>query len=70
MSPLRGVAILALGALLMGGVHAQDSTLAEFQIPSRVFFSEEALPRIASGKFNKRGVRLDVMSRLGLTEQT
>jgi long-chain acyl-CoA synthetase len=42
------------------------STLAEFQIPSRVFFSEDPLPRIASGKFNKRTLRLELMQSLGL----
>ena len=43
--------------------------LASFQIPSRVFFSPTPLPRIASGKFNKRAVRLQIMAALGLREE-
>jgi long-chain acyl-CoA synthetase len=43
--------------------------LADFQVPSRILFDSEPLPRIGSGKFDKRGVRQAVMSRLGLTEQ-
>ena len=42
--------------------------LAKFQIPSRMFFTSEALPRIASGKFNKRGVRQQMLARLGLSD--
>jgi long-chain acyl-CoA synthetase len=44
-----------------------EKHLASFQIPSRMFFDEQPLPRIASGKFNKRAVRLDIIERLGLT---
>ena len=42
--------------------------LAEFQVPSKLFFSEQSLPRIASGKFDKRSVRLGVMEKLGLSQ--
>lgn len=45
--------------------HLQDH-LAAFQIPSRIFFSSDPLPRIASGKFNKRGVRGEILKLLGL----
>ena len=47
------------------GAHLRE-TLAEFQIPSRIFFSENPLPRIASGKFNKRALRLELLQSLGL----
>lgn len=45
--------------------HLRDH-LAAFQIPSRIFFSADPLPRIASGKFNKRGVRGEILKTLGL----
>jgi steroid-24-oyl-CoA synthetase len=37
--------------------------LANFQIPSHVYFSTDPLPRIASGKFNKRSVRAEILER-------
>lgn len=45
--------------------HLRDH-LANFQIPSRIFFSKAPLPRIASGKFDKRGVRAETLKSLGL----
>lgn len=41
--------------------HLRDH-LATFQIPAHVYFSKEDLPRIASGKFNKRQVRAEILS--------
>lgn len=45
--------------------HLRDH-LAGFQIPSRIFLSKNPLPRIASGKFDKRGIRLEMLEKLGL----
>ncbi|MBT4519825.1 MAG: acyl--CoA ligase [Halieaceae bacterium] len=45
--------------------HLQDH-LATFQIPTRIFFCTSPLPRIASGKFNKRQIRLDTIALLDL----
>lgn len=45
--------------------HLRDH-LASFQIPSRIFFSADPLPRIASGKFDKRGVRKEILEEQGL----
>lgn len=45
--------------------HLRDH-LAGFQIPSRIFVQKDPLPRIASGKFNKRGIRIEALEKLGL----
>lgn len=45
--------------------HLRDH-LAGFQIPSRIFMQRDPLPRIASGKFDKRGIRLKALEKLGL----
>ena len=36
--------------------------LAGFEVPSRIYFREEPLPRIASGKFAKRKIRAELTS--------
>lgn len=46
--------------------HLQEH-LATFQIPSRIFYTDQPLPRIASGKFNKRGIRNELLEKLGLS---
>ena len=40
--------------------------LASFKIPAHVFFREEQLPRIASGKIFKRQLKSDYTAELGL----
>lgn len=40
--------------------------LAAFKIPSHIWFHEESLPRIASGKIFKKQIRSDMIERLGL----
>jgi long-chain acyl-CoA synthetase len=48
--------------------HHLAQHLAEFQIPSRVFYQHQDLPRIASGKFNKRALRQQTIESLGLVQ--
>jgi len=38
--------------------------LAAFKVPERIWIHESALPRIASGKINKRGIRDDVRAEM------
>ena len=40
--------------------------LASFKIPAHVFFRDEQLPRIASGKIFKRQLKADYAAELGL----
>jgi long-chain acyl-CoA synthetase len=42
--------------------HLRDH-LADFQIPRYVYIQQDPLPRIASGKFNKRAVRAEILKQ-------
>ena len=41
--------------------------LAKFKIPRYITVQNDGLPRIASGKINKRQLRIDAVTALGLT---
>ncbi len=41
--------------------------LARFKVPERIWIRDEQLPRIASGKIYKRGLRDEALAALGPT---
>ena len=43
-----------------------EKKIAKFKIPSRMWFQEEQLPRIASGKTAKKQMREEAIKELGL----
>ena len=43
-----------------------EKKIAKFKIPSYIWFQEEELPRIASGKTAKKQMREDAIKQLGL----
>ena len=47
-----------------------SAQIAKFKIPRYLSQSATPLPRIASGKINKRQLRAEAISRLGLSEET
>jgi acyl-CoA synthetase (AMP-forming)/AMP-acid ligase II len=64
----------ALAATIMvraGSTLSEDSVrnhvagrLAAFKVPTHVFIQQENLPRIASGKIDKRSIKREVSQRL------
>ena len=63
---------IGLVALLIAGNEVDEGELraflgehlAKFEIPRYISFTREALPRIASGKIFKRGIREEAVARL------
>ncbi len=60
---LAAVVVPATGARLSekGVQESMEGHVARFEVPSRVFFESEPLPRIATGKFAKRRIRQAVL---------
>ena len=63
---LAAVVVPAAGTRLTEAI-VQDSMrphVAQFEVPARIFFRSDPLPRIASGKFAKRSIRQAVLDGL------